>query len=146
MFIRDALIHGNLPDLENIWRIEGSFLMYKEGEAVVRYIAENFGDEAVVQILENWWLADDFSLVLKYTIDMDLRELNDAFFRAMKRRYYPAVLYGSFTPDVGRTDHRAAGRFTTVRSRCGPQTATSPSMRWAPKTASSASSGSIHGP
>ncbi|MBP2680180.1 MAG: component of the Tol biopolymer transport system, partial [Candidatus Krumholzibacteriota bacterium] len=100
MFIRDAMIHGNLPDLENIWRIEGSYLMYKEGEAVVRYIAENFGDDAVVQILENWWLADDFSLVLWRTVGIDLRELNDAFFRAMKRRYYPAVLYGSFTPDV----------------------------------------------
>ena len=100
MFVRDALIHGNLPDLENIWRIEGSFLMYKQGEAVVRFIADNFGEEAVGQILENWWLADNFSLVLKSTINMDLRELNDAFFRVMKRRYYPAVLYGAFTPDV----------------------------------------------
>jgi hypothetical protein len=101
MFIRDALIHNRLPDLENVWRIEGTFLMYKEGEAVVRFIAGNFGREALIQILENWWLTDNFSLVLKHTINMDLRELNDAFFRAMKRRYYPAVLYGTFTSDVG---------------------------------------------
>jgi WD40 repeat protein len=101
MFIRDALINESLPDLENIWRIEGSFLMYKEGEAVMRYIATNFGDRALVRILENWWIADNLSIVLKATIDMDLRELNDAFFRAMKRRYYPAVLYGAFTQDVG---------------------------------------------
>ena len=35
MFVRDGLIHGRLLDLVNIWRIEGSFMMYKEGEAVV---------------------------------------------------------------------------------------------------------------
>jgi hypothetical protein len=101
MFLRDAMIYNNLPDLENIWRIEGSFLMYKEGEAVIRFIADNFGREAIIRILENWWLTDNFSLVLKNTINMDLLELNDAFFRAMKRRYYPAVLYGNFTRDVG---------------------------------------------
>jgi WD40 repeat protein len=122
MFIRDAMIHGNLPDLENIWRIEGSFLMYKEGEAVVRYIAENFGDRAVLQILENWWLADDFSLVLQYTVNMDLLELNDAFFRAMKRRYYPAVLYGSFTPDIAEritAPHTFHNRPAAVRTASG---------------------------
>jgi hypothetical protein len=100
MFIRDALIHDSLPDLENIWRIEGSFLMYKQGEAVLRYIADNFGERAIVQILENSWVSDNFSLVLKNTINMDLMELSDAFFRALKRRYYPSVLYGTFTPDV----------------------------------------------
>ncbi|MEJ2720229.1 MAG: hypothetical protein P8181_03685, partial [bacterium] len=101
MFIRDALMHNQLPDLENIWRIEGSFLMYKEGEAVIRYIAENFGDEALRKILENWWVSEDFPLVLKRTINMDLRELNDAFFMSLKRRYYPSILYSSFAPDLG---------------------------------------------
>lgn len=100
MFMRDGLLNDYLPDLQNIWRIEGSFLMYKEGEAVVRYIAENFGDEALVKIVANWWRSDDFSLVLKNTIGLDLIELNDAFFRAMKRRYYPSVMYAAFTSDV----------------------------------------------
>ncbi len=100
MFIRDAMLHNRLPDLANIWRIEGSFLMYKQGEAIVRYIADNFGDEAITKILENWWVADHFSLVLKKTIGIDLLELNDGFFKAMKRRYYPSILYNTFAPDV----------------------------------------------
>lgn len=101
MYIRDALVEDRLPDLENIWRIEGSFLMYKEGQAVVRYIAENFGEAGVLQILENSWMSDNFSYVLKLTINMDLKELDEAFARALKRRYYPSVLYGRFTPDIG---------------------------------------------
>ncbi|UCH82877.1 MAG: PD40 domain-containing protein, partial [Candidatus Latescibacterota bacterium] len=102
MFVRDALLHNQLPDLANLWRIEGSFLMYKQGEAIVRYIAQNFGDEALTKILENWWVSEDFPLVLKRTINMDLMELNDAFFMSLKRRYYPSILYSNFAPDIGQ--------------------------------------------
>lgn len=102
MFIRDALVHGDLPDLSQIWQIEGSFMMYKEGEAVVRYIATNYGDRAVISILENWWKADKFTFVLKLTIGTDLQELSDAFIMSLKRRYYPEILHRSFAPDVAR--------------------------------------------
>lgn len=102
MFVRDALLHGRLLDMANIWRIEGSFMMYKQGESIVRYIATNFGDDAVVQILENWWTADQFGLVLKKTIGLDLFELGDAYVKAAKRKYYPAIMYGQFAPDAGK--------------------------------------------
>jgi dipeptidyl aminopeptidase/acylaminoacyl peptidase len=95
-------VHDRLLGLEQIWRIQGSFMMYKEGEAVVNYIANNFGEDAVIQILENWWMADQFPQVLKKTINMDLRELNDAFMKHTKRRYYPAILRNSFATDIGR--------------------------------------------
>ena len=101
MFIRDALIHGRLPDLLNIWQIEGSFMMYKEGEAVVRYIATNFGKDAIIEILENWWMADKFTLVLQETINMSLAELSDKFMKSLKRRYYPEIMHRQFAPDIG---------------------------------------------
>jgi hypothetical protein len=101
MFVRDALLNDRLFDLQNIWRIEGSFLMYKQGEAVVRYIANNFGREAVIQLLDNWWMTDKFTILLKLTIDMDLMELSDAFMKHIKRVYYPSILSGEFAPDIG---------------------------------------------
>ncbi|MFH1755349.1 MAG: hypothetical protein ABIA59_06560, partial [Candidatus Latescibacterota bacterium] len=42
MYIRDALMHGRLLTLDNLWHIDGSYMMYKHGEAVIRYIAANF--------------------------------------------------------------------------------------------------------
>ena len=101
MFVRDALLNGRLYDLDQIWRIEGSYMMYKHGEAVVNYIAANFGDEAVIQILDNWWTSPEFTLVLKNTLNLDLFELNDAFLRYAKRRYYPSVLGYDFASGVG---------------------------------------------
>jgi hypothetical protein len=101
MFVRDALINDRLLDLNEIWRIQGSFMMYKEGEAVINYIASSFGEGAVIQILENWWKADRFSLVLEKTIGVNLDELSDAFMKYTKRRYYPTILRNSFATDIG---------------------------------------------
>ena len=102
MYIRDALMHSQLLDLMNVWRIEGSFMMYKQGEAVLRFIATNFGPKAIARILENWWVSDNFSIVLERTINMDLQELSDAFLRSIKRRHYPAILDARFTTDIAR--------------------------------------------
>ncbi len=101
MFVRDALLNGKLLDLDEIWRIEGSYMMYKQGEAIMGYIAQNFGDDAIIQILDNWWVAGEFTLVLKYTLNMDLMQLNAAFKRYVKRKYYPSLLTYEFAADVG---------------------------------------------
>jgi hypothetical protein len=124
MFIRDALIHDRLLPLEQLWRIYGSFMMYKEGEAVLNYIASSFGEEAIVQIMENWWVSDKFPLVLKNTINMDLQELNEAFMKHIKRRYYPSILHNQFATDIAEqitprgTFH---SRPTVTRSSDGEQ-------------------------
>ena len=101
MFVRDALVHGKLLDLANIWRIEGSFMMYKQGESIVRYMAANWGDEAIVEILENWWKADSFNLVLGETLNTSLPELSDGYINWARRRYYPTLLTAEFAPDTG---------------------------------------------
>ena len=101
MFVRDALIHDRLPDLMNIWRIQGSFMMYKEGEAAIRYIVANYGEDAIIRILENWWTSDKFTLILQRTIGVDLPQLSDGFMRALKRKYYPEILHRTFAPDIG---------------------------------------------
>jgi len=102
MFVRDALVNDRLLDLENIWRIQGSFMMYKEGEAVINYIATSFGQDAVVQILEDWWKADRFEFVIEKTLGITLKQLNDDFMKYIKRRYYPAILRNSFATDIGK--------------------------------------------
>lgn len=102
MFIRDGLMHNRLPDLLNIWQIYGSYLMYKEGEAVCHYIADNFGEEAIIQILEDWWVGDTFDMVLQHTIGKSLGQLSDGFMKNLKRRHYPSILSATFAPDIGK--------------------------------------------
>ncbi len=101
MFVRDALVHDRLLPLPELWRVQGSFMMYKEGEAAINYIAKNFGEEAIIQILEDWWRAGKFTLVLQKTLGMGLPELSEGFIKHVKRRYYPAILHSQFVSDIG---------------------------------------------
>ena len=102
MFVRDALLNSRLYGLDEIWRIEGSFMMYKQGEAILNYIGTNYGKDAVIRILENWWVAGDFSYVLEHTIGVDLWELDEGFQKYARRRYYPSVLDHRFASDLGK--------------------------------------------
>ena len=101
MFLRDAVTSGLIYPLEEIWRIEGTFLMYKEGESVLHYIATRFGDGAVRLILENWWKSDRFDIVLESTIGTPLRELSNGWQEYLKRRYYPSLLGRRNIEEIG---------------------------------------------
>lgn len=92
MFLRDAVTSGLVYPLEEIWRIQGSYLMYKEGESALHYIATGFGEDAVRRILEGWWKSDRLDLVLRNTIGVPLRDLSRDWQHYLKRRYYPSIL------------------------------------------------------
>jgi hypothetical protein len=103
MFLRDAVTSDLLYPLDEIWRIQGTFLMYKEGESAVHYIATRFGEESIRLILESWWKSDRFDLVLEMTIGMHLRALSDDWREYLRRRYYPAVLVRRKIGELGET-------------------------------------------
>jgi hypothetical protein len=92
MFLRDAVTTGIIYPIDEIWRIEGTFLMYKEGESILHYIATCYGSDAVRLILENWWMSDRFELVIEKTIGVRLNALSDGWLEYLKRRYYPSML------------------------------------------------------
>ena len=92
MFIRDAVTSGTLLPLKEMWRIDGTYMMYKVGENVLHYIATRFGDEAVRVILENWWKSDKFDIVLRSSIGMDVKQLSNEWKEYLRRRYYPSIL------------------------------------------------------
>lgn len=92
MFMRDAVTSDLVYPLPELWRIQGSYLMYKEGESAIGYIAARFGDEAFVLLLENWWRYDRFDVLVERTLGVSPARLSDDWMAYLKRRYYPAVL------------------------------------------------------
>ncbi len=93
MFIRDGVTGGLLIPLHELWRIQGTFMMYKEGESALHYIANRFGHDAIRLILENWWKSERFDLVLKHSIGLDVRELSGDWEEFLRRRYFPSIMY-----------------------------------------------------
>jgi hypothetical protein len=101
MFVRDAVISGNLYSLKEIWRIDGTYMMYKVGESVLHYISTRFGEEAIRVILDSWWKSDKFDLVLRRSIGIDVEKLDKDWQSHLKRRYYPAILNRRKSKEIG---------------------------------------------
>ena len=91
MMLRDAVASNYLVPLENLDRIFGTYLMYKEGEAVCRFIAERYGEEKVLLLIENFWRDADFRKVMEHVLREDYREISDAWGEWVRAQYLPKM-------------------------------------------------------
>jgi Tol biopolymer transport system component len=99
MFLRDAVLNDQLIPLSRMWQIYGTFLMYKEGQAICKYIAETYGEEKLLQLMENAWKESSFSKIMKLTIGVNYNEFDKLWLYDLKKQYYPLMEEGD-TPDM----------------------------------------------
>lgn len=91
MVIRDAVLNGYIVPLSRMDSIYGTFLMYKEGQAICQYIAETFGQEKILQLIENLWKESHFSDVMKLTIGLNYKEFDEQWLYHLKKQKYPLL-------------------------------------------------------
>jgi len=91
MFIRDAVLSGYLVPLSQMYQIYGTFLMYKEGQAICKFIAETYGEEKILQLMENIWKADSFSEVMEITLGVNYQKFDEQWLYYLKKQKYPLL-------------------------------------------------------
>ena len=91
MIMRDAVFSNYLVPLENLGRIRGTYLMYKEGEAICRFIAETYGEEKILELMENFWKDKDFRVVMEVTLHEDFMDVAQRWQAWLKAQYYPML-------------------------------------------------------
>jgi Tol biopolymer transport system component len=87
MFMRDATVHGYLTPPQFI----GGFLAYKQGQAMLKYIADTYGEDKIGEIMHKGKIYMSMDRALKTSIDKDLKEFWEDFEKMMKRRYWPEI-------------------------------------------------------
>jgi hypothetical protein len=96
MVMRDAVLNGNFFDLKNIWKIYGTFLMYKEGQSFLEFVEEKYGKGKVALILDNFWMFKSFEDVVSHTLVESFDEIDKEWEFYLKKKYYP--LYSNNIP------------------------------------------------
>ncbi len=91
MVLRDALFSNYFVPLENMFMIRGTFQMYKQGEAICRFISEEYGEEKLLRIIDNIWKHKDFRKVLELTLHQDFDEIAANWDAWIKSQYYPIL-------------------------------------------------------
>jgi Tol biopolymer transport system component len=103
MLIRDAVLNNYIVPLQNMESIYGTFLMYKQGQYILKYIEQKYGEERLLLLMENFWRSSSFSEVMKATIGKNYKELDEEWIYAFKKRYYPVLANSDFASQISKT-------------------------------------------
>ena len=86
--LKDAVLNGYIEGLDNWERFYGTYFMYKLGQSVLEYIEDNFGEEMILQLVENFWMDDNFSNVMKITIGKDYTQFDSEYLYYLEKNIF----------------------------------------------------------
>ncbi len=91
MVMRDAVLNGTVAGLEDMDRIYGTFQMYKEGQNALQFLSDQYGEEKILALMENFWKESSFSDDFKITIGKDYKEFDEEWLYSLRKKYYPLL-------------------------------------------------------
>lgn len=89
MVIRDAMFNDYFVGLQDFNKIYGTFLMYKEGQAFLEYVKEEYGEDKIMQMIDNIWMYSKFYKVVEYTLGKSQEQIDREWLYYLKKKYYP---------------------------------------------------------
>ena len=104
MYLRDATISGYLPPLA----YGGGYLVYKQGQAAMRYLVARYGPERLCDVLAKMKFHRSFDRAFEASIGSTTMHFNQDMNEWLKRTYWPLVRDESGPETFARrlTDHR----------------------------------------
>ncbi|MEQ9103510.1 MAG: BamA/TamA family outer membrane protein [Rhodothermales bacterium] len=98
MFVREAVLSGHLADIR---RLSGYFA-YRGGQGVWDYVAEQYGQEKIAEILRRVKTLRNVDQAFERSIGMNLDELSARWHRALREIHFPEVTARESMADLGR--------------------------------------------
>ena len=118
--MRDATISDYLPSIREIG---GGLFAYKGGQSILRFIAEEYGEEKVGELISSIKSARGFERALKSCLGIGTEELSEAWSKNLKRAYWPELVRRKEPDEVARqlTDHRKEEAYLNTAPAFSPQ-------------------------
>jgi hypothetical protein len=107
MVVRDATINNYLMPPDYL----GGYLAYKEGQAMINYIADKYGEQKLGEILAKGKIHLTMNKTIKATCGVTLEQFWEDFSKEMKRRYWPEIARRKEPNEIGKalTKHEKDG-------------------------------------
>lgn len=118
MFVRDATINDYLFPIDQV----GGFMVYKQGQAAMRLLAERYGDDKLVEF---WWRIGELRSVrraLHAVYGLKINDFNKLYRKEMRQRYWPRYSDLEDVAAIARplTDHIKEGTFLNQMPALNP--------------------------
>jgi len=99
MFMRDATINDYLVPPKYLTY---NYLAYRQGQAMVKYIVDKYGEDKLHKILQKGKVLLTMNKAMKAVLGVDEEEFWKEFSKEMKRRYWPSVASLKEADEVGK--------------------------------------------
>jgi hypothetical protein len=100
-YIRDAVLNNKLFTIPQLNRI-GGYPIYKEGQSVLYYIREKYGDEKIGEIMSKVKLTNTFEGAISSVLGVDLNRLNAEWTKELKKKYWPIIEGKQYISEIAR--------------------------------------------
>ncbi len=104
MYVRDGTISGYLPPI----MYNGGYLVYKQGQAALRFMHERYGPERMRDLLQKIKFHRNFYRAFESAMGTTVEKFDEDFAAWCKRTWWPSVAKKGGPEDFARrlTDHR----------------------------------------
>lgn len=89
MVMRDAVLNGIFVSLKDFDLIYGSYLMYKEGQQFLKFVSEEYGEDKILAMMENFWRFSNFNDVIEFTLGEKINQIDEKWIYKIRQRYFP---------------------------------------------------------
>ena len=100
-YIKDAVLNNKLFTIPELSRM-GGYPIYKEGQAVLYYIREKYGEEKIGEIMSKLKLTNSFESAVNNVLGIDLGRLNSEWTRELKKEYWPVIEGKQYIDEIAR--------------------------------------------
>jgi len=119
MFMRDATINNYLvpPDY-----LEYNYFAYRQGQAMVKYIADTYGEDKLYKILQKGKVLLTMKKTMEAVLGIKEEKFWEGFSKEMKRRYWPSIATLKEGDEIGKqlTKAREDGSYFNEKPTYAP--------------------------
>jgi len=119
MFVRDAVVQGYLPPLDQL----DGFLAYKGGQSACLYISEKYGVEKISEMLNKGKFHLMMDKAVRSALGVPYSKLSEDWQKALRRAYWPEIAERKEPEDFSKalTEHRKDGSLVNQKPEWSPK-------------------------
>jgi len=120
MVVSDMVLEDKVPGIQDLWRYNGTFAVYKLGQSLCEYIGTTYGDDALRRLYTEIYHDDRFEKVMQRVTGVPVRRVSDDWVYGLKRKYFPEVKDRMTLALAG--DERATSEGVNLKPVAAPDT------------------------
>jgi len=87
MYIKDAILHDYLIPINSFELYFTGYLLYKEGQAFMKYYEDNYGADRIRKLMTEYWKYESFEEAISNISGVPLRQIIKEWILYLKKKY-----------------------------------------------------------